>query len=55
MSGTPVLCLYGADEADNPCRGLAGPALRAVALAGGHHFGGDYEALARQILDYARN
>ena len=55
MSGAPVLCLYGADETDNPCRGLASPSVKAVALAGGHHFGGDYEALARQILDYARN
>jgi type IV secretory pathway VirJ component len=54
MTGVPILCLYGADETDNPCRKLAGPTLRSVALAGGHHFGGDYEALAKQILDHAR-
>jgi len=54
MGAAQLLCLYGADEADNPCRGLAGPGRKAVALAGGHHFGGDYEALVRQILDYAR-
>jgi type IV secretory pathway VirJ component len=55
MGAVPLLCLYGTDETDNPCPKLAGPALKAVALTGGHHFGGDYEALARQILDFARN
>ena len=53
MAPAPVLCLYGADEGDSPCPTLAGATVKAVALAGGHHFGGDYAALARQILDFA--
>jgi type IV secretory pathway VirJ component len=53
MGAVRMLCLYGADEADSPCPKLARPGLRAVALAGGHHFGGDYAALATQILDGA--
>ena len=53
MAAVPVLCLFGAEEADSPCRHLAGPSVTAMALGGGHHFGGDYAALATQILDRA--
>jgi len=53
MGGASVLCLYGAEERDSPCPRLAGPAIKAVALGGGHHFGGDYAALAAQILSRA--
>jgi len=45
-----VLCLYGAEESDSPCRTLRGPAVTATALAGGHHFNGDYAGLAARIL-----
>jgi type IV secretory pathway VirJ component len=55
MGATPVLCLYGAEEQDSPCPKLAGPAVKAVAVGGGHHFGGDYAALAEQILARAGN
>ncbi|MBS0395197.1 MAG: virulence factor family protein [Proteobacteria bacterium] len=55
MGEARLLCIYGADESDSPCRGLEGPGRRGVALAGGHHFGGDYESLARQVLDFARD
>ena len=54
MGATRVLCVYGADEGASPCRQLSGPTVRAAALAGGHHFGGDHAALARLILEYAR-
>jgi type IV secretory pathway VirJ component len=54
MAGATVLCLYGSDEHDSPCPKLAVPDVQAVALGGGHHFGGDYAALARQILEHAR-
>ncbi len=54
MQPARVLCLYGSDEGDSPCRQLAGPTERSEALAGGHHFGGDYAALARLIVAYAR-
>jgi type IV secretory pathway VirJ component len=50
MEGAPVLCVYGAEEQDSPCPSLAGPTVKAVALGGGHHFGGDHAALAEQIL-----
>lgn len=54
MGAVHVLCLYGAEESDSPCRSVAGPARRAVELAGGHHFGGDYAALVRAILEGVR-
>ncbi len=51
---TRVLCLYGSDEADSPCGKLAGPKVKSLAVPGGHHFGGDYDALARDVLEFAR-
>jgi type IV secretory pathway VirJ component len=50
-----ALCLYGTEEGDSPCRRLAGVNVRAVALSGGHHFGGDHAALARHVLEFARD
>jgi type IV secretory pathway VirJ component len=44
------LCLYGVDEKDSLCPQLAPAHARAVPLTGGHHFGGDYDALAKRIL-----
>ncbi len=47
----PVLCLYGSGEDDSACPAAARQAgARAIAMPGGHHLGGDYPALARQIL-----
>lgn len=49
-----VQCFYGEEEQDTAC---TDPALRGaeiVALPGGHHFDGDYGAIARRILDGAR-
>ena len=54
LKAVPVLCLYGSDEHDSPCPRLKGPGITAAAVAGGHHFGGDYQALARRILEHAR-
>ena len=54
MGTAQVLCLYGSDEGDSPCRQLGGPTVTVAALAGGHHFGGDYAALARLIIEHAR-
>jgi len=54
MQDASVLCVYGESESDSPCPRLTGAHLRAVALGGGHHFGGDYEALARSIVEYGR-
>jgi len=54
MTGATVLCLYGKDEADSPCPSLDSPGVKSVALSGGHHFDGDYGALAQAILAHSR-
>ena len=46
-----TLCIYGQDERDSLCPQLAPTHVRALSLAGGHHFGGDYDALAARILE----
>jgi type IV secretory pathway VirJ component len=45
-----VQCFYGEEEDDTLCRApeLAGAEI--IELSGGHHFGGDYEAVADKIL-----
>lgn len=46
-----VQCFYGDDDAaDSACPGLAGSGADVIRTAGGHHFDGDYQALARRIL-----
>jgi type IV secretory pathway VirJ component len=44
-----TLCLYGKDDGDSLCPKVPPGHVQAVALAGGHHFGGAYGALARRI------
>ena len=46
-----VLCLYGEEEADSACPLLAGTAATVIRTAGGHHFDGNYDALAQHLLD----
>jgi type IV secretory pathway VirJ component len=53
ITGTPVLCIYGADEKDSLCPELDAKKFHVVELKGGHHFDGDYANLARQILAVA--
>jgi type IV secretory pathway VirJ component len=53
IQGTRVLCLHGADEKHTACRALHAPGIKTLALAGGHHFDGDYATLARHIVAYA--
>jgi len=45
-----LTCLYGTDDKDSPCRDLDGRGARAVELQGGHHFEGDYRAVAAAVL-----
>lgn len=45
-----VLCLYGEDEDDSPCRTAGAAHVRAPMLPGGHHFDGAYDRLADLIL-----
>jgi type IV secretory pathway VirJ component len=49
-----VQCFYGEDEDHSLCRDDALRATERVRTAGGHHFDGDYAALAARILDGLR-
>ncbi len=49
-----VVCYHGAQESDSLCPQLSAEVATTVELAGGHHFGGDYEGIGRRILDEAR-
>jgi type IV secretory pathway VirJ component len=49
-SGAPYLCLYGAEDKDSACDELTGTDGVAVKMSGGHHFGGSYADIAREIL-----
>ncbi|MDR3419045.1 MAG: DUF3096 domain-containing protein [Nevskia sp.] len=51
---TSMLCIYGAEETDTLCPKLDPQHVHLVKLVGGHHFGGDYERLAREILEAAK-
>lgn len=46
-----VLCLYGRNDADALCPDLPGNGgVRRIELPGDHHFNGDHDRLAREIL-----
>ena len=49
-----IQCFYGEDETDSLCRSPALAGVERIVTAGGHHFDGDYPALARRILDGLR-
>lgn len=53
LQGVRTLCLYGKGEAHDPCAQLAGPTMSARAVGSGHHFSGDYAALADAVLQGA--
>ena len=44
-------CFVGDDDADSLCRGEAFAKAERIMTGGGHHFDGDYPALAKRILD----
>ncbi|PZQ51219.1 MAG: type IV secretory pathway protein AcvB [Rhodovulum sulfidophilum] len=46
-----VQCVYGTEETDDPCPDFAKSGVEAIAIQGGHHFDGDYQGLAKRILD----
>ncbi len=50
LEGTRTLCFFGANEGDSPCHGLDPSLATAVAMEGGHHFGGAYQAIGQRIL-----
>jgi phosphatidylglycerol lysyltransferase len=45
-----IQCFYGGDESDSVCPQLGGNEAEIIRVGSGHHFGGDYDALARDIL-----
>jgi type IV secretory pathway VirJ component len=45
-----IQCFYGEQEEDSVCPALAARGVETVRTSGGHHFDGDYAALARRIL-----
>ena len=49
----PQLCIFADEEKESPCRIIKGKNFTAKPLSGGHHFGGDYDALANLIEDFA--
>jgi type IV secretory pathway VirJ component len=50
LDAARTLCIYGTAERDSPCPRLAPDHVHAIALPGGHHFGGDYARLADLIV-----
>lgn len=46
LRGTPVLCIFGTEDANDACRDL--PVTR-IALPGGHHMRVPYDVIARAI------
>ena len=54
IPASKVQCFYGDEEEDTLCRDPALAGVEIIQTTGGHHFDGDYEALARRILDGAR-
>lgn len=50
LQGIRVLCLYASEEKNSLCAGLHTSHVESVRLQGGHHFGGDYKAIAEVIL-----
>jgi hypothetical protein len=50
MPAIPVLCLHGAAEGDSACADL--PRVKTLAIGAGHHFGGDYDRLAADVLAF---
>ncbi|HXZ08456.1 MAG TPA: AcvB/VirJ family lysyl-phosphatidylglycerol hydrolase [Paraburkholderia sp.] len=46
-----VQCVYGEDEKDTLCPALEKSGVTVIRTGGGHHFGGEYAALANTLLD----
>jgi type IV secretory pathway VirJ component len=50
LKGKRILCLYGKEEQGSLCPQLDSSLARSIPFEGGHHFGGDYNALAEALL-----
>ncbi|MGE5341825.1 MAG: AcvB/VirJ family lysyl-phosphatidylglycerol hydrolase [Candidatus Omnitrophota bacterium] len=49
-----ILCFCGDEEEDSLCNIVDPAKIKVIRLKGGHHFGGDYEAMAALILNEIR-
>jgi type IV secretory pathway VirJ component len=49
-----VQCFYGDEEEDTLCRDPALAGVEVIQTTGGHHFDGDYDALAERVLTGVR-
>jgi type IV secretory pathway VirJ component len=49
----PLLCLYGAGE-DSLCTSLGAGRAIVDTIGKGHHFGGDYDEVAKRVLEFSR-
>jgi type IV secretory pathway VirJ component len=54
LKGIKILCFYGEEEKESLCNVLGADIGKSIILRGGHHFGGDYEAIAETILEELR-
>jgi type IV secretory pathway VirJ component len=54
LDPTLVQCFYGADEEDTACTAPEFDRAERIETGGGHHFDGDYAALAEKIMAGAR-
>jgi len=54
IKGKKILCFYGEKESDSLCQDLKPDIATLIEMKGGHHFGGDYRGIAREILKFSR-
>ncbi len=54
LRGKKILCFCGSKESDSLCLILDSSLAKTICMPGGHHLGGDYESLAKSIIDEAR-
>jgi type IV secretory pathway VirJ component len=50
LKGLPIVCVYGSDEKGSLCPELDKSWAETKLFRGGHHFGGDYKALADALF-----
>lgn len=55
LAPLPAMCVYGVDEDDSACPSLDPAKVHLLRMPGGHHFGGNYQAIANRILALAKS
>ncbi len=53
LKGMKILCFAGEEESESLCHDLEPSLAKIIILPGGHHFGGNYDAIAKEILEQA--